>query len=599
MRSMLRPSFVVALGLLLPLFACRSADKRPSWLDRKPAYTFEVLFVEKGHELSACARGLKESLLGLPDGVLFFEADSKVRIKAPKGKEPYHVHLIHRVGEDLVDRVVGESDPATGVIEVDLSGYPSPEQLVVTSAAHRMKPTSAADAADGKSPAILPPYSLSFKLVPADQAETLMALQSFRYEARTPRGVMNLFVQPLNRGDMLLTWIDPIHAHGSLFADAYVHFAPLDAVVVPRLTVEVAQEDGRVWQRAGAWPVPAGEFPTAKRPPGTGARDANFAIRTPRQELVKFSGPPRLRLNLVGDRPETSVQLKATVSQADEDEMFTAVLVPTVPGPEGAVSDYLPQTIQLTDAEREVVATVDLGSLDPARYPLTASISHRFVSSWITKGGAFLPKPPRGVNEVRDSQEPNKEDRPKLHARIITAASAAYYDLVRFWGPTGTKSKGELAKAISQTSAGDDGAPSPNIITGPTGGGIIGGGGVAGGGAPGGISPAPGSSLPGGGLGALGGNVGGGGGTQAQAPGFPAIPGGGGPNPPPGGGGGQSPGDLKIDLGCGCGMANCKCTPHSWSMFDVMGKVMEYKNVQDSNGNRYEIADYAWSGPHG
>lgn len=601
MRSALRPAIVIVSGLLLPLSACRSADQRPSWLDRKPANTFEVLFVEKDHELTACARGLKENLLDLPDGVLFYEADSKIRIKTPRGKEPYHAHLYHRVGEDLVDRVVRETDSTSEAIELDFSGFPSPEHLVVTSAAHRMERNRLAGPDELDSPAILPPYSLSFKLVPFDQAETLMALQSFRYEARTPRGVMSLFVQPVNRGDMLLTWIDPLHTHGSIFADAYVHFAPLDAVVVPRLTVEVAQADGRVWQRAGAWPVPPGEFPAAKRPPVGADRDAHFAIRTPRQELVKFSGPPRLRLNLVGDRPETSIQVKAVVSHADEDETFTAVLAPTVPLAGGAVSDYPPQTLQLSSSEPEAVASVDLGSLDPARYPLTASITHRFVFPWIAKGGAFLPQPPRGITVIRESQDSSKEARPKLHARVITAASAAYYDLVRFWGPAGAKSGAGLSKSISRISAGDDGAPSPNIIPDPTGGGGIGGGGIAGGGAAGASPAAPSGSPAGSGFGVFGGNIAGGGGFQAQGSGAPGLPGwgGGGPNPPPGGGGGQSPGDLKIDLGCGCGMAICRCPPHSWSMHDIMGKVMEYKNVQDSNGNRYAIADYAWSGPHG
>ncbi len=573
-----RALFVSCAVLLAAMLACALGPK-PAPL---PEHVVECQFVPPEHVAESCLHGLSASLLELPDTTLFYEKDSILRINTPTGFEPYHAHLFHKVGDvHRMEQVVGPVDKQTGVLTISLSDFAQPEILVVTSADHRATPTAAAapeTAALGA--AILPPYALSFKLVRKDQgAATLLSLQPFRYELESPHGNLHLLVTPANRGDMLLSLIDLDQKLSRAFKDAYFHFRPADAALAPRLTVEVATKEGKTWQRAGTWPVPPGALASTKGAEGADA--LLFALRTFRKDLIPFGPPAELALAYPKQAPEVTATVTGRMAGTREKAEYQLVVSHAVPDDRAAKSyAFKTQAVTLTHMEPEQSLSVDLSSVDSARFPVTAAVSHRLVTTWTTKGGLYAPVPPLGRTVLPSDAFDNG---PSAPAHIICASSAAYFDLVNFRGDGGA------AKLRLMRQLGPSGGTSPNTTptdAGPDGSGWY--GGTWNPGADPSSNPA-GSNTAGGATGSTSGSSGPGGSNLNWTPELIPPP----PNPP-------DPPEILVRLKCGCKYAvECKCPPHMWNMTDVMNRIMASKYVVDSAGKKYEVADYSWFGSHG
>src|SRR5579863_10736347 len=229
---------ISALAALLSVLGCRSLAAPPG----APRTLIETVFVAPDHPLSSCLKGdLGRSYRDQADGVFFFDRDSKLRVTPPSkaGATTYHVHLIHRVGDQSFEFVASQAE--SGSIELDLSRFDQPEEIIVASAARRISkespgPDSTLAAAAAREEMITPPYVVSFKLLPAEgQIETLLALQRHRFEIEIDAGgTLTLVVGTLTRRDQLVTFYDPHRKSASLIdEDPYLYVPSQDGAVPP------------------------------------------------------------------------------------------------------------------------------------------------------------------------------------------------------------------------------------------------------------------------------------------------------------------------------------------------------------------------------
>ena len=153
----------VLVAAMFAFAACRST---PSGTGNEAAtqVRFETLFHEAGHRLAWCQKEAADGLAQHPDGILFFDADSVLRIRVPNdhGQVPYHAHLFHRPASEIVD--IAALQETDGTIGFDLARYPNPELLIVTSATVKMH-VADPQLSDRTMP-LLAPYAISFRLVP-------------------------------------------------------------------------------------------------------------------------------------------------------------------------------------------------------------------------------------------------------------------------------------------------------------------------------------------------------------------------------------------------------------------------------------------------
>ncbi len=558
----------------------------------------ESVFLEGDHRAERCLSELAKSLRDLPDGVLFFDReDSKIRVTPPRGPsiESYHVHLIHRVGADVLDYVARQND--AGLIDLDLSRFDQPEELIVVSSAYRFSKHEEAASKGGAGrdeEALTPPYAMAFRLVPADQSEVVMSLQPFRYVVETNLGNLSLFVQSFNRRDMLLTWVDPGKKLSALIKeDPYIHLKKEDAYIPPRLVVDVLRGKGDLpWQRAGTWHLPGSALRSV------GAGDLPFSFRTPGKELISFGSPARVDFTLPEQPPATSARIEAKYSGVrpkDALRLVFAVQYPTGRGKETAFR-IENQDVTATTGKGSFVAS--FADQDPSRFPINSALVHRFVQPWRLHGGAYTPEKPLGTSAV--SLEP-KGGPGKIHARVVAPRYASHYDFLSFMGEGRGKTSGD---SFLRGFSGGPGSPNatpppvdpppviPPPITPPPGDGTV----------PGGQNP---NMTPGGGGG--GGNNNNCGCGPGPAPGMPS-PGCPSKHKCKGQCGQACPGNshckddnggkITLEFPCppspkGCGQdrasGECKCGVHPWNMNAAMSAVMQLFPG---------AADYSWFGLH-
>lgn len=355
-----------ALALVL-LAACASTGTKK---DPEPQVSTEILFVEPDHKIAWCQKDGAAGLQQHPDGVLFVDAESVVRVRVPsaQGQVPYHAHVFAK------DRDLCFGQGKDGDIAIALPA--DAELLVVTSATVKMHVPDPS-VSDRVLP-LLAPYAQSFRLVPRDQAAALSSLQPFRYEWKHPQANVTLFVQSSNRSDMLLTLSDPDGGADYLFADGAVRWKGGDANLIPRLTVDVTTA-GKTWLRAGAYPVPDQAW-LEKDP-----FDLNLAGLT----VIPFAPPPRVELALLDERPATSLRIGAKFHGLRPQETLRFVLAAGHPAEGIEKIRVRVQETEVTAAETSML--VDFSDLDSEQFPITGYVAHRLIEPWRTTGGRSVP----------------------------------------------------------------------------------------------------------------------------------------------------------------------------------------------------------------
>lgn len=379
--------YILAFVLILSLGCRTAAPERKDSAD--PEVRIETLFVEPGHAIAWCAKDAAPALLERPDGVIFHDADSVIRIRVPRaeGQVPYHAHLLHGTS----DLHVAQAED--GTLAIDLAKIAEPALLVVSSATARMQIPKVPE----REMPLLAPYTASFRLIPRAHAATLSSLQPFRYEWAHPRATVSLFVQTFNRSDMLVTLSDPGKGADYLFADGAIRSS--DAILVPRMTVEVSEPTGRVWFRTGAYPVPEG------------AAECELSLAGLR--VIPFAPPPRVELAFLDERPATSLRIAARFHGVSDRRRPRFILAAAHPV---GGAEKIRVRIQEHEVAGELACLFDFSDLDAAHFPWTGYVAHRLVEPWRTTGGFHSPCAPLSV-------EPRGSDGPPASAHLPAFAS--------------------------------------------------------------------------------------------------------------------------------------------------------------------------------
>jgi hypothetical protein len=448
-----------AVALTVALGCSTVGDRAPA---SRPKVRIEALFVASDHPLGDCLRGdLASSYLTDPDSVLFYDRDSKLRVTPPtaKGATTYHAHLFHRAGGELFDFV--QKQDAGGLIEIDLGRFDQPEELVVVSAARRLSAQDAAGAdpiavLERPSELITPPYVLSFKLLPrAGNLETILPQNPHRYEVETSAGTLTLVTSSFSRRDQLLTLIDPQMTLGGLIAeDPYIYVRGTDGAVPPRLSVEVFRPGSKdPWEKAATYHIPEAADPLR---PG----DRPFLLRTSKRDLIAFAPPARVDLEFPSEPPQTSALVKARFTGVREGDVLKFVVSCAYPsGPKGGYG-AVSHSGEVTSNSGTLIETCDLGHLDPANFPLVASVAHRLVTPWKLTGGRFAPEPPLGKSTIPTAAP---ELRTPSYSKLLAPRYASHFDVLAFRG-AGTLKKDTILMSYHGNS---DGPDDPNVAPPP------------------------------------------------------------------------------------------------------------------------------------
>ena len=214
-----------------------------------------------------------------------------------------------------------------------MAKYPEPEYLILTSAGKRLaEKDSAKKAADpgasGKrDEAILLPYSVAYRILPADIATTVLPLQKNRFEATSFQGTLTLVVGSFSKTDEIVTWVDPSKNLWHLFHNnPEISIPKYRCIVPPRITVEVFDaSSGRVWQRSGIFHMPEG----IDRPGKPGEHP--YVFRAEGRDIIGFAPPPRVEIVLPKDPPTTEATIKAKFSGVGEKDALRFVLACAYP----------------------------------------------------------------------------------------------------------------------------------------------------------------------------------------------------------------------------------------------------------------------------
>jgi hypothetical protein len=544
----------------------------------------EVTFVESTHRISDCLHAeIARSHEELADSVLWFDRDSLIRVTPPtkKGAVNYHLHLLHRVQDRICDSLAKQD--SKGVLELDLSRFDQPEELLVVSDGRRIVeddsgPAGALRSGDARREEIpTPPYVLSFRLLPAEgQIETILSLRRHRWEIITPSGKFYLVTGSPNRRDHLVTFVDPAKAHSQLIAeDPYIYVPAQGGAIPPRLTVEVlsAGKEGRVWEKAATYSIPEGIDRLGEKP---------FVFRTSKRDLIAFGPPPRIDIVFPKDPAATSMPVQVVpkgLSEKDALRVDIACLYPAGPKGDSAVRF---QSHDIAGSSKGETYSIDLGQLDPGSFPLISSLAIRSVVPWKLTSGRYAPEPAMGTSSVPLVAPAGNST---SYAKFLTPKFASHYDLVQFLGAGSVAKKGSSLLDSYLRSGGPD---DPNMTPPPL---PPGGGPGPGGGDGAGTPPGPGTTqVPGAGAG-LGGGGGGppsncGCGKNGNACRNTLAPCKGtcGQGCPANGccdpGNNMDGGGLLITKPCppkgkSCGKseAECKCPPHEWTREEIRAAV--------------------------
>lgn len=416
----------VALGLAVAVgasFSCASAPSIPEGPSPTPVKS-ETLFTEPEHEAPWCQKEALDHFRTLPDGVLFFDADSRIRLCVPSdpGQIPYHAHLFFREGAELAERWFPQGP--NGRMEIDLSRFPEPEFLLLTSATARLR-VQDPQTSERQLP-LLAPYAMAFRMVPREQADLYAGVQPFRYEWKHPAATVQLFAQSFNRNDMLLTLLDSQKGAEYLFADGAFHWKGGDALLVPRATVEVASGSGQVWQRSATYPIPD---------PVWEEGSASLALTLMGLEVLPFAPPPRVDLALLDEKPATSFRIGARFQESGVERRRHLVLLGGTPVDGRERVALRIQTAELPSEMGEATYLMDFSDLEPSRFPVTGYLAHRVVEPWRAPGGFHRACAPLGTAEARVLVGGGSP------SRVVAPVFASHFALVTLLGKGGMESE--------------------------------------------------------------------------------------------------------------------------------------------------------------
>lgn len=429
---------LVAALLLVPV-ACQTTKEAPKAKENPKTERLVVewhsFFRGPDHTLehASCLGGaLGRDYRENTDGVLFYDKDSVLRIHTfNSSRSHYHAHLFVEIDGQTVERdpVLAEN----GLISIDLAKVAgTPLALILSNAAGAFR-----DKKSETPDALVAPYSISFGFVPRDQAERVLALQP-RHEWRHERLNLaaTLVAGPVNRTDALVTFCEPTGNATVLLEQGVLYWSTGNAVLVPRIGVEVLGKDGP-WMRAASYSLPE----LARKEALKGTKSLTFRLAG--MDLFSFAPPPRAVVKVPQEATSTAEVAVRVEAPGRTDAKLRLALAAA--WQEGSTSEphVRVETHEISTSEMKLGVSIDEKDLSG---PVSGWVAHRITEPW------KLPKKSGGLMDVVPPLSVTTGFLPTASTadsfmNLVGPRHASHFDPV-WWNPGGVSGKNLLAEFL-------------------------------------------------------------------------------------------------------------------------------------------------------
>jgi hypothetical protein len=350
---------------------------------RDPLQQTEVLFHDTHAVVDCLGSALAKTHQELPDLRLFVEPGGKILLHDPK-QWGYHAHLS---GGAL--RIPAGKPGLT--IDMAKDEAALPESVAFVSPAQEIK----AGEGEGRSSYALPDAVFA-ALKPLSVAEALLSVQPFAggKPATTPNGSLWAFTLPRNARQFFVYLFDPTRKHGEILKASYIAFG--ETIFAADLMIDVVGVDGLTLGRVLVVPFP--ENLSADGP----AREPLTIFAGPLKDptaITTLALPPREAIQLPTKAAATKADVLVSHYEVSNSVPQAVVLAHGLGRPN---KDVTIVTRELTPADPDLIAKIDVSALPEERFPAVAWLYQRRSYIWKTTGG-YLPRVP--VAEIPPRRE--------------------------------------------------------------------------------------------------------------------------------------------------------------------------------------------------
>jgi len=387
-----------------------AAKPSTTWLPRTdprdPIQQTEVLFHDTHAVVDCLGAVLAKAHQDLPDLRLFVEPGGRLLLHDPK-QWGYHAHLSGGVLR------IPAGKPGLS-IDVARDEAALPESVAFVSPAQEIK---AGDGEGRRSYAL--PDAVVAAVKPLSVAETLLSVQPFAggKPSRTPNGTIWAFTLPRNSRQFFVYLFDPTRKHGEILKASYAAYG--ETLLAADLMIDVLGTDGLALGRVLVVPFP--ENLSADGP----AREPLTVFAGPVKDptlVTTLALPPREALQLPAKPAATRADILVSHYDVSSSVPQAVVLAHGLGRPNRDVTIV---TRELTPADPDLIAKIDVSALPEERFPAVAWLYQRRTYVWKTTGGYF-PRVPEAV------VPPRRESR---LARIRKSEAIPHVTPLLFVGP--------------------------------------------------------------------------------------------------------------------------------------------------------------------
>jgi heme exporter protein D len=360
--------------------------------------------VEERHALQDCAMEYAPSVSEATDAVLFADPGQRIGLGPVFGDRGFHVHVI----AGGKDRVFRPDDRGNLALEAEAA----PARVVLVTTPFTIEYPDAR--------VFIPPYTMSMRVLPADQLQGMVAAQPFARAVKpTENAAADLFVATMPRSDseFVFAAYDLSGKRGDLETGLWLGSG--DRYILQPTFRAWVEDGGRVTQKVELLPFP----PTA----GFAAAGTEmFKVESPAGAIAEISVPPRPHV----DMPDTSVEplpavtVTATFYGFPKGSPFRVVTGQGFarPGRPSVSVDHKEHAQELTYQVTSMQAERDAGGRP---IPRTAFYSLRVSRKWDKEAGcagaSFVTAfPPRPLGD----RVPFVPTTKLLHAKIVRLGGA-------------------------------------------------------------------------------------------------------------------------------------------------------------------------------
>lgn len=378
----------------------------------------QVLVVDFRHQhrCAECLKDLEEALLSAPSSAIFSDKASTVTVKTQVPKDPnaslvpfsWHAHVLGGTKEAPTDTLVTQD--TDGDLSFALKDHPGARQFVLVGTPHKIE-----NKLYGVN-AIAPPRMFAFDIFDSSKSGGILENnRAIMHGLDLKAGKLYVASQPANDSEMVLSVYDPERRNTAVFPT--LKFSVQDALLIPAVTVAVADPQGQVWQKLGAYPIP----------PFLSHETADLhrvAVEINGVKRGEFGGPPIAAVR-ASENANVKTEVDIRYQGLSTERAYRAVFAHGHPGADKAKL-YSPTAKDVkADTKHEVVA-IDLSKAEESAFPFQLFFWSQLSAPWKTTGGFMEGTTPMTV--------PKTTKVPRRRAAVYPAHSPGLR-FVSFAGP--------------------------------------------------------------------------------------------------------------------------------------------------------------------